>query len=192
MYRMTRGLAVVAIGTALLCGARPAAAQTPTTTSTSRTTSTSTSTTTSTTLLPHRLSKATAACVHQARADFRACGHGSTECVAAFKTAFANCFAPGSAGVTCVTRCQTRENTCLGARKTTRKTCRGNCVATRRFDVRACHRIANGDDNIWAGGDAACLTTASANFDICNFSCSEQKLFCHNAYRFCIANCANL
>jgi hypothetical protein len=112
--------------------------------------------------------------------------------VAQWKTAFANCFAPGSAGVTCVTRCQTRESTCLGAKKSTKATCDKACHVTRRFDVRACRRIANGDDNVWAGGDAACLTTALSNYDLCRFSCSEQKLFCHNAYRFCIANCANL
>jgi hypothetical protein len=112
--------------------------------------------------------------------------------VTKFKAAFANCFAAGASGVTCVTRCQARETTCLTAGPTVRKTCRQACVTTRRFDVRACKRIANGDDNIWAGGDAACLTTALSNFDLCNFICSEQKLFCHNAYRFCIANCANL
>jgi len=65
------------------------------------------------------------------------------------------------------------------------------CVRTRKIDVKACRRIADGD-TLWAGGDAACLTTALANFDLCRFTCTEAKLDCRIALKFCIANCTNL
>jgi hypothetical protein len=45
--------------------------------------------------------------------------------------------------------------------------------------VQACQQIPDGD-NIWAGGDAACLTTAQANFDLCNFVCAGAALDCRS------------
>jgi len=156
------------------------------------TTTTATTTTTTTTLLPHPFSAATRSCIHKARADFSACHRTGTaaDCSTAFQTAFASCFAPG-AGVSCAKKCVTKESTCLTAAPATQKTCRKACLTTRRADVQACQRIPDGDD-IWAGGDAACLTTAQANFDLFKFVCSEAALDCRTALKFCIANCANL
>ena len=193
MFRVSKGVAAgVVAGAVLLGGAGQAAAQTPTTTNTVKTTTTS-STSTSTTLLPHRFSDATAACIRQARSAFKDCLNAGTEgstCSTQFQTDFANCFAAG-AGVTCAKKCVTKESTCLASAPATRKTCRKACVTSRRADVRACQRIADGD-NLWAGGDAACLTTAAANFDLCKFVCTEAELDCRTALKFCIANCPNL
>ena len=186
MSRLSKGLAAGIVAVAALIGAAgQAAAQ-------STTTTTPTTTTTTTTLLPHPFSAATAACIHQARVAFRECHRTGTgaECSTAFQTAFADCFAAG-AGVTCAKKCVTKESTCLASAPATRKTCRKACVTTRRADVRACQRIADGD-NIWAGGDTACLTTAAANFDLCKFVCTEAELDCRTALKFCIANCPNL
>src|SRR6266700_132279 len=99
--------------------------------------------------------------------------------------------AAAGAGVTCAKKCVTKESTCLASAPATRKTCRKACVTSRRADVRACQRIADGD-NLWAGGDAACLTTAAANFDLCKFVCTEAEHDCRTALKFCIANCPNL
>jgi hypothetical protein len=112
-------------------------------------------------------------------------------CDTAFQTAFSTCFAPGASGMTCAKKCVTKETTCLDSAPATQKTCNKACLTTRRADVLACHRIADGD-NIWAGGDAACLTTASANFDLCKFVCAEAALDCRVALKFCVANCTNL
>ena len=190
MFRVSKGVAAgVVAGAVLLGGAGQAAAQATTTTTRATTTST---TTTTTTLLPHPFSAATAACIHQERVAFREC-HGTgtgADCSTAFQTALANCFAAG-AGVTCAKKCVTKESTCLASAPATRKTCRKACVTSRRADVRACQRIADGD-NLWAGGDAACLTTAAANFDLCKFVCTEAEIDCRTALKFCIANCPNL
>ncbi len=186
MSRLSKGLAAGIVAVAALIGAAgQAAAQ-------STTTTTPTTTTTTTTLLPHPFSAATRRCIHKARADFRACHRTGTaaDCTTAFQTAFANCFAAG-AGVSCAKKCVTKETTCLTAAPATDKTCGKACVKTRRADVLACRRIADGD-NIWAGGDAACLTTAAANFDLCKFVCAEAALDCRIALKFCIANCRNL
>ena len=186
MSRLSKGLAAGIVAVAALIGAAgQAAAQ-------STTTTTPTTTTTTTTLLPHPFSAATRRCIHKARADFRACHRTGTaaDCTTAFQTAFANCFAAG-AGVSCAKKCVTKETTCLTAAPATDKTCGKACVKTRRADVLACRRIAD-DDNIWAGGDAACLTTAAANFDLCKFVCAEAALDCRIALKFCIANCHNL
>src|SRR5690242_5657517 len=66
----------------------------------STTTSTSTSTTTSTTLAPHRFSPATQACIHAATRDYRECTGATADCLKAYQTAYAQCFA-GSAGQKC-------------------------------------------------------------------------------------------
>jgi hypothetical protein len=190
MLRVSRGVAggIVAGAALLVCNGH-AAAQTTTTT---HPTTTITPTTT-TTLLPHPFSAATRSCIHRARAGFRACRRGAdvAACAPAFQAAFSGCFAPGVSGVTCTKKCVTNETTCLGKAPTTHKTCDRACLTTRRADVLACHRIADGD-NIWAGGDAACLTTAAANFDLCKFVCAEAALDCRTALRFCVANCTNL
>jgi hypothetical protein len=157
----------------------------------STTTTTSTSTTTSTTVPPHPLSPATGACVRKARAEYKSCkktGTGSN-CRAEFENAFASCFNAG-AGVTCAKRCVTRETTCLSSAPKTRRTCRSTCRTTLRRDVRACRRIADGD-NVWSGGDAGCLSTARSNLDLCYFVCSRTVDDCHTSLRFCYANCAN-
>jgi len=185
---MLRGANAVAVGIvvgALLASRGPVAAQTATTT-------TAATTTTTTTLLPHPFSPATAACIHRARADFRSCrgGGGGAECAMAFQSAFPGCFGAG-AGVSCAKKCVTKEATCLTSAPATRKTCRKACLKTNKADVRACQQIPDGD-NLWAGGDAGCLTTAQANLDLCRFVCTEAVLDCHTALKFCIANCANL
>jgi hypothetical protein len=187
MFRVSKGVAAGIVASAvLLGGTRQAAAQTATTTTT-----TATTTTTTTTLLPHPFSDATAACVRKARIDRQACRRGGgTTCAADFDTAFPKCFATG-AGPTCAKRCVTRESTCFAAVPATKKTCRKACVTTRRADRRACRRIADGD-NLWAGGDAGCLTTAQSNFDLCKFVCAGAAIDCRTAKRFCIANCPNL
>jgi len=193
MFRVSKVVtAVIVAGTVLFGHAGQAAAQTPTTTSTVKTTTTS-STSTSTTLLPHRFSDATAACIRQARSAFKDCLNAGTEgstCSTQFQTDFANCFAAG-AGVSCAKKCVTKEQTCVGSAPTTKKTCRKACAKVDRADVKACSRIADGD-RIWAGGDAGCLTTAQANLELCRFACSEAELSCRIALRFCVANCANL
>ena len=186
MFRASKGLAAAIVVGAVLLGSTGHA---QTTTTTSRTTSTSSSTTTST-LLRHPFSAATRACVRQARASFKGCKRG-VACPTDFQTAFAQCFA-APAGVTCATKCISRESTCLASAPAVAKTCRKTCRLTRYRDVKACRRIANGDNNIWAGGDAACLTTALANFDLCNFVCAEAALDCRTNFEFCIADCPNL
>ena len=194
MLRVSNGVAAGIVAAAMLLGRTgQVAAQTPTTSTTrSSTTTTSTTTTTTTTLLPHPFSTATGACLRKARAGFKACRRGAdhTTCLPQFQTDFPNCFAAG-AGVTCAKRCVSREATCLTAVPTTKKNCRIACATTRKADVKACKRIANGD-NLWAGGDAACLGTAQANFALCRFVCGEARLDCHVTLKFCIANCTNL
>jgi hypothetical protein len=188
MLRVSKGVAAgIVAGAVLLRGT--AQADTTTTTTTKTTTTTSTSTT-STTLLPHPFSKATQACVRQARATFKTC-HAGSACPADFQAAFAKCFT-APAGVTCATKCIATESKCLGSAPTVHKTCSKACLLTRTRDVRACRRIADGGDNVWAGGDAACLTTAAANLDLCRFVCAEAALDCRTTFRFCVADCPNL
>jgi hypothetical protein len=191
MSRIPLRVAVTTVACAVLLGA-PRLAGAQSTTSSTRTTSTSTSSSTSTTLLPHPFSPATGACIRQARGDFFACRRGATalaDCRTAFQTALPGCFA-APAGVTCAKRCTSREGTCLTGAPATRKTCRKNCFSAKRADLKACRLIADGD-NLWAGGDASCLTSAQANFDLCRFVCTEAELDCRVALKFCIANCAN-
>ena len=180
MRRISKGVAATIVAGALLLGhTGQAAAQTTTTTST-----------TTTTLLPHPFSAATAACVRQATVGLKMCRIGGINCPADFQTSYAKCFAAG-AGVKCATTCLTKESTCFTAAAGARKSCGKNCVTTRDFDLRACRSFAPGDA-LWATGDGGCLTTALTNFDLCNFNCGQQRLFCRNAFKFCIANCANL
>ena len=177
--------AAVVTGTSLLGGAAPALAQTTTTTTTA------TTTTTTTTLQPHPFSPATASCVRDAERARRTCHRsGGTTCRKDFETSYSKCFAAG-AGVSCAKRCVTRETTCLAAVPTTRKTCRTACRTALRRDSRACRQIADGD-NVWAGGDGSCVTTARGNLSLCRFVCSQASLDCHTSLKFCVANCANL
>ena len=191
MPNRSRPLLATAVAcAALLGGARRAAAQS--TTTTSRPTTTSTSTSTSTTILPHPFSAATAACLRQAHADFRACRRGGGDlatCRMEFQTAFPSCFGAG-AGVSCAKKCVTKEATCLTAAPATSKTCRKACLTTKKADLKACRLIADGD-NLWAGGDASCITTALANLDLCRFVCTEAQFDCRVALKFCVANCTN-
>jgi len=182
--RLAAGAVTAAV---LLSG--PALAQTTTTTK-STTTTASTSTTT-TTLQPHPFSPATASCVDDAERAFRGCkrSHGAT-CRKDFETAYSKCFAAG-AGVTCAKKCITNETTCFGKVPTTRKNCRKSCATAFGRDFRACKRIANGD-NLWAGGDASCLSTAQSNRDLCRFVCSQALRDCRTSLKFCVANCPNL
>ena len=190
MLRLQTAIATVAIVVAVLSAA-PAAAQTTTTKPPSITTSTSTSTSTSTTLLPHPFSKGTAACVRKARADRKACRRQKTgHCFPTFQFAYAACFASG-AGVKCATKCLTTEATCFGKVPTTKKNCRKSCFKGHKADVAACRLIA-GKGDIWAGGDGSCLSTAAANFALCQSVCQDAKIDCRTARRFCIANCKNL
>jgi len=181
-----RGLAAaIMAAAALLGGAAPALAQAATTTTTTITT------TTTTTLQPHPFSPATASCVRDAERALRACTRsGGATCRKDFETAYSKCFAAG-AGVSCAKRCATRETTCLTAVPTTKKTCRKACRTALTRDIRACRQIADGD-NVWAGGDGSCLTTARGNLSLCRFVCSQASLDCHTSLKFCIANCANL
>ena len=182
MRRISKGIAAAIVAGALLVGRTDqVAAQTTTTTTTS---------TTTTTLLPHPFSAATAGCIRQATVALKMCRIGGTNCQADFQTAYAKCFAAG-AGVKCATTCLSRESTCFAAAPGARKTCGRNCVTTRKFDLLACQSFPQGD-TLWAGGGTGCLTTALTNFDLCNFNCSQQRLFCRNAFKFCIANCGNL
>jgi hypothetical protein len=182
MRRSTRGVTagIVVLAAALL--GSPVHAQT--------TTTTSTSSTTSTTLHPHPYSKATRTCVRQANRDSKGCTDTPATCLTQFQAAFSNCFATG-AGVKCAKSCVTKEGTCLTAAPASRTTCVKACRVTRRRDVFACHSIADGD-NLWAGGDGSCLTTAAASFDLCKAICAQAVLDCHTNFRFCIADCPNL
>lgn len=186
MFRVPKGLVVgIVAGAVLLGGEQAATAQTSTTIKTTTTTTTSTTTTT---LLPHPFSPATRACIREARAQFKACRiQGGTTCPTDFQAAFAQCFGSPS----CATKCETKQSTCLSAAPAARKSCNKACVTARRKDRHACGRLADGD-NIWAGGDAACLTTAQANFLLCQFVCSQAKADCHTNFKFCIADCPNL
>ena len=192
MFRIPRGVAAGVVAGAVLLAGGQALAQTPTTTTTKPTTTTTSTSTTTTTLQPHPFSEATGACVRAARKTVKDCHRGGTgvACRAPFETAYANCFKTG-AGVTCAKRCITRESTCYGAAPATRKTCGKACSTTRRRDVRACRRIADGD-NLWAGGDASCLATADANFHLCEFVCAQATADCNTNLKFCVANCPNL
>ena len=183
MCRFSKGVAAAIVAGAMLVGrANLVAAQTTTTTTTS---------TTTTTLLPHAFSAATAACIHQARVELKTCRIGGTNCQADFQTAYAKCFAAG-AGVKCATSCLTKESTCVTGAPGARKSCDRNCATTLKFDLRACQSFQQPGDFVWSTGDGGCLTTASTNFDLCQFNCGQQRLFCRNAFKFCIANCANL
>ena len=185
MLREWRGIAAgIVAGIALLGGPSRALAQTATTT-------TAVTTTTTTTLQPHAFGDATADCIADANGARRECRQGGgTTCRTDFETAYSKCFAEGS-GVSCAKRCITRETTCFGAIPTTTKNCRKACRTARRRERRACKRIPNGD-TIWAGGDAACLSTAESNLDLCRHVCSQADRDCRTALKFCIANCANL
>jgi hypothetical protein len=184
MLRMSPARTIGIVAGAVLLGAGvPATAQT--------TTTTPATTSTTTTLLPHPFSTATAVCIHQARAEQRACHRtGGTDCFTTFETAFANCFAPG-AGVSCAKKCVTNLGKCFAKLPASQASCRKACVTANKADVLACRRIANGD-NIWAGGDASCLSTAQANLDLCRAVCAGLGVDCQTALKFCVANCQNL
>ena len=156
----------------------------------STTTSTSTSTTTSTTLAPHRFSPATEACVRAAKQDYKQCTGAAADCLKAYQTAYAQCFA-GSAGQKCASKCLTTEATCITKAPTTRASCLKTCRTNRKKDTRACKRMPDGD-TIWASGDQGCLVTKDLTFRICKFQCSEAKMVCRTNFTFCIANCPNL
>jgi hypothetical protein len=155
----------------------------------STTTSTSTSTSTTTTLAPHRFSPATAACIHTAKEDFKQCAGAAADCLKAYQTAYAQCFA-GAAGQKCASKCLTNESTCITKVPTTRASCLKTCRTNKKKDTRACRLQPEGDD-IWASGDQGCLVTKDTNFTVCKFSCSEAKMVCHTNFNFCIANCPN-
>jgi len=193
MLGLAKGLATGMLAGAVLLGYTAEARAQATTTSRPPTTVTTTTSTTSTTLSPHPFSKATAACIRTAKADFRACRRGggsSSACTAEYQAAFPKCFA-APAGVKCATTCVTKENTCLAGVPKAKTNCRKSCATTRGRDKQACHLIADGD-NIWAGGDAACLSTADANFALCRFVCTQAEFDCHVGLKFCVANCPNL
>jgi len=179
---MTRLAAAVVMAAAVLLDGPAFAATTTTTTSTS----------TTTTLQPHPFSPATASCVDAAEQALRTCNrsHGPT-CRKSFETAYASCFAAG-AGVTCGKKCITSETTCFAKVPTTRRNCRRSCATAYGRDFRACRRIADGDDDLWAGADAGCLSTAQSTRDLCRFVCSQADRDCVTSLKFCIANCANL
>ncbi len=181
MFRRITGVVAAVV---LLAGAAGAASTTITTTSTTSTTST--------TLLPHPFSPATQACVHEATDAKRACRatDGAT-CFEDFQAAYPSCFAANT-GVKCAARCVSRQQACLGSAPSTEKTCRKACVTTRKADQKACRRIPGGEDSIWAGGDASCLATAAANFELCKFVCAEATVDCAINFKFCIADCPNL
>ena len=183
MIRVSKSLAAgILAGAVLVTGT--ARAQTATTVTTS-----STTTSTSTTLLPHPFSPETRACVKAARQEFKQCAGTKDECKKAFESAYAKCFA-GTDGQKCATKCFTNEDKCLTNVPTTKKSCRKTCRTTRKHDVRACRQIPDGD-NIWAGGDSGCLTTARLSFTSCTFQCSGAKGVCHTNFTFCIADCPN-
>jgi hypothetical protein len=183
MLRVSKGVAVGIVAGVVLFG-RIAQAQTATTTTTA------TTSTTTTTLQPHPFSHATATCARRARRAFRVCVTQRTTCETELETAFSSCFA-APAGVKCAKSCASKRFTCLVAAAGVEKSCRKACVTTRKADKKACLLIADGD-TIWAGGDAACLATADANFHLCLFGCAEAVLDCHNNFTFCIADCPNL
>jgi hypothetical protein len=172
------------VGVALLLSGGRASAQSATTTTTT------TATTTTTTLLPHPFSQATKACVRAAKAQRSACHHGGSNCFGAYQTAFSNCFATG-AGVKCATKCTGNETSCFTKLPTTKKTCRTACRTALTNDSKACELLHDGD-NLWAAGDASCLSTAQANFALCQSVCDGLAADCRTALTFCIANCANL
>ena len=183
MNRTTkRAVTGFAVGLALLGGVARAA-DTSTTTTTVTTT-----TTTTTTLLPHPFSKATGTCVRAARVAFKACE--GTTCVADVQTAISQCFAD-PAGVKCAKSCIGKDFTCLDAVPKTKKVCFQACSLGHRRDRRGCRLIPEGD-NLWAGGDGACITTAEANLDVCKVVCRQAKLDCQTNFKFCIADCPNL
>ena len=172
-----------AVGVVLLLPGGRASAQSATTTTTT------TTTTTSTTLLPHPFSKATKGCVRAAKAQRSACHHGGSDCFAAYQAAFSNCFAAG-AGVKCATKCTGNETSCFTKLPTTKKTCRTACRTSLAADSKACLPIHEGD-HLWASGDASCLSTAQANFALCESVCTGLAADCRTALTFCIANCPN-
>ena len=186
MPRLSKGLAAgMVAGAVLLGGTGQAATQTTTTTST-------TSSTTTTTLLPHPFSAATRDCVREARSQLKACRHdgGGTACATDYQAAFVKCFA-APAGVKCATSCETKQSKCLASAPTTQKSCDQTCRKTYRTDVADCRTLPD-NGALWAGQDASCLTTASANMSLCKFTCAEAELDCRNAFTNCIANCQNL
>ena len=187
--RISTGLAAVMLGVTVLLGtAGPAAAQTTTTTTKAPTTTTSSTTTT---LLPHPFSPATRACIEQAKSQRKACRHsGGINCGAEFQAAYVMCFA-APAGEKCAMGCQSKESKCLGAAPTTEKTCKKNCMKTYHTDFNNCRTLPD-DGSLWAGQDASCLSTASANLSLCQFTCAEADSDCHTAFTNCIANCQNL
>ena len=184
MIRVTKTLAAgILAGAVLVTGT--ARAQTATTVTT-----TSTTTSTSTTLLPHPFSPETRACVKDARQAFKQCAKTqAADCRKTFESAYAKCFA-GTDGQKCATKCLTNEDKCVANVPTTKKSCRKTCRTNRKNDVKACKLIPIGD-NIWAGGDAGCLTTARLTFTSCTFQCSGAKAVCHTNFTFCIADCPN-
>ncbi len=185
MLRIWTGVGAGILAGLLLLG--DAAADTTTTSSTV----TTTSSTTTTTLLPHPFTSATSSCIREARVGRTACRlSGGTTCFIPYGIEYSNCFAAG-AGVKCATKCMTNESNCLLKVPDTKRTCRAACAVGLKADLSACQQIADGD-NIWATGDAGCLTTARANFDLCNFVCAGVATDCHTAQKFCIANCPNL
>jgi hypothetical protein len=178
MFRVSKGVAAgIVAGAVLLRGTAHAQVTTTTTTST-----------TTTTLQPHRYGRATGACVRRTRHKFKMCRiTRAATCLTDFQTAFSNCFA-APASVKCAKSCVTKQSTCAAAVLATEKACRKACIVTRKADKKACLLIADGD-TIWAGGDAACLTTADANFHLCLFGCAEAGLDYQNNFTFCIADC---
>lgn len=188
--RASKGtVAGIVAGLVLLAGSAGAQTTTVTTVKTTTTLKTTTTTsTTSTTLQPHPFSKATAQCIRMARVDFN-CPKGVT-CSGEFQAAYAKCFAPGT-GVTCANKCLSAVTKCQAGVPAAKTKCLSACRTTRKADVAACRLIPIGD-NVWAGGDAGCLTTAAQNFSLCKFTCSQGHLDCQTNFQFCIADCPNL
>jgi hypothetical protein len=189
MLHVPKGFAAgMVAGAVLLGGTGPAAAQATTTTTKAPTTTTSSTTTT---LLPHPFSPATRACIEQAKAQRKVCRQGGgTNCSADFQAAYAMCFAAPS-GEKCAMGCQSKESKCLGASPTTERNCKKACMKTYHTDFKNCRTLPD-DGALWAGQDASCLSTASANLSLCQFTCAEADADCHTAFTNCIANCQNL
>jgi hypothetical protein len=94
--------------------------------------------------------------------------------------------------VKCVQKCQTNLTKCLTSVPATKVSCKNQCVVN-RIEAVTGHRM-DGDDFVWSGGDAACLTGAQADFKLCKSVCAAAAVFnCRQmAFPLCVAQCPNL
>src|SRR5882672_5089549 len=127
----------------------------------------------------------TAACVKQAASNLNTCSATlpAPQCKAAYRTAYANCFARG-AGVGCATDCWTARGTCENPVQSAQKACVGTCGSGKSAAQRLCDPA-----------DATCASTVESTYLACKAACAQRLApmedQCVSAFATCVRVCPN-